>query len=64
MMVELYCIMVPLSTVFKRRYNINNAAILGTIYLANGFGTIVGSRLIGPYADQIVRKFIRKRGYR
>lgn len=56
--------MVPLSTVFKRRYNIDNVAILGTIYLANGFGTILGSRLIGPYADRIVKKFIRKRGYR
>lgn len=63
-MVELYCIMIPLSTIFKDRYNLSNVAIAGCIYLAHGGGTLMGARIIGRYADGIVRKWIEKRGYR
>ncbi|BEJ01175.1 hypothetical protein CcaverHIS631_0510320 [Cutaneotrichosporon cavernicola] len=63
-MVELYCIMIPLSTIFKTRYNLSNVALAGCIYLAHGVGTLLGARIIGRYADSIVRKWIEKRGYR
>lgn len=46
-MVELYCIMIPLSTVFKERYNLTNVALAGCVYLANGAGTLAGARITG-----------------
>ncbi|CAK9786620.1 MFS general substrate transporter [Cutaneotrichosporon oleaginosum] len=63
-MIELYCIMIPLSTIFKERYNLTNVALAGCIYLAHGVGTLLGARIVGPYADRIVRSWIEKRGYR
>ncbi|GMK54479.1 hypothetical protein CspeluHIS016_0110650 [Cutaneotrichosporon spelunceum] len=63
-MVELYCIMIPLATVFKTRYDLANVALAGCIYLGHGAGTLLGARIIGRYADGIVRKWIEKRGYR
>ncbi|KAL7422665.1 hypothetical protein Q5752_001956 [Cryptotrichosporon argae] len=64
MMLQQYCVVVPLTTIFKSRYNITNEAILGCLYLTLGGGNIVGSRFAGPYADRTVRKWIVKRGYR
>lgn len=48
----------------KKRYNINNAAILGCLYLAPGLGNLIGSRLAGIQADKVVRTWLTKRGYR
>ena len=31
----------------KSRYNINNVAIAGTLYLTNGLGNLVGARIAG-----------------
>ncbi|KAK8850375.1 hypothetical protein IAR55_004293 [Kwoniella newhampshirensis] len=61
---DTYCFIVPLSSVFKERYNINNAAVAGCLFLANGAGNIVGSRIAGPWADRVVKQYIAKRGYR
>lgn len=63
-MIMIYCTLVPLGTIFHDRYNITNAAVSGCIYLASGGGTLVASRLIGPYADTTVKKWIARRGYR
>jgi MFS family permease len=63
-MIELYCIMIPLSTIFKERYNLSNVALAGCIYLAHGVGTLIGARIAGRVGDGIVRKWIEKRGYR
>nr|XP_019051257.1 dityrosine transporter [Kwoniella bestiolae CBS 10118]OCF30187.1 dityrosine transporter [Kwoniella bestiolae CBS 10118] len=63
-MIDTYCVLVPLSSVFKERYHINNLAISGCLYLANGAGNILGSKIIGPWADKTVIKYIAKRGYR
>ncbi|WWD08489.1 hypothetical protein V865_006601 [Kwoniella europaea PYCC6329] len=63
-MIDTYCVLVPLSSVFKERYHINNLAIAGCLYLANGAGNILGSKIVGPWADAIVVKYIAKRGYR
>ncbi|WWC92114.1 uncharacterized protein L201_007068 [Kwoniella dendrophila CBS 6074] len=63
-MIDTYCVLVPLSSVFKQRYHINNLAISGSLYLASGAGNILGTKFIGPRADAIVIKWIEKRGYR
>lgn len=63
-MIMIYCTLVPLGTIFHDRYNIKNAAVSGCIYLASGGGTLIASRLIGPYADKTVKRYIVKRGYR
>ncbi|ODN82784.1 hypothetical protein L202_01060 [Cryptococcus amylolentus CBS 6039] len=63
-MLDTYCVIVPLSAVFKERYHINNSAIAGCLYLANGVGNMISSKLAGPFADGIVKKYIAKRGYR
>ncbi|WRT70535.1 uncharacterized protein IL334_007533 [Kwoniella shivajii] len=63
-MIDTYCVLVPLSSVFKERYNINNLAIGGCLYLVNGAGNIIGSKVIGPWADSTVKKYMEKRGYR
>lgn len=63
-MLQLYCVMVPLAVIFKDRYNIHNVALSGCLYIAPGLGTLIGSRFVGPYADRVVRKWIEKRGYR
>ncbi|EAL22919.1 hypothetical protein CNBA6880 [Cryptococcus deneoformans B-3501A] len=63
-MLDTYCVIVPLSAVFKDRYNIHNTAIAGCLFLVNGAGNIISSRIAGPYADRIVKKYMGKRGYR
>ncbi|WVF68151.1 hypothetical protein IAT40_002914 [Kwoniella sp. CBS 6097] len=63
-MIDTYCVLVPLSSVFRERYNINNLALGGTLYLISGAGNIIGSKVIGPLADKTVKKYIEKRGYR
>lgn len=63
-MIMIYCTLVPLGTIFHERYNITNAAVSGCIYLASGGGTLIGSRIIGPFADKTVKRYIEKRGYR
>ncbi|WWC72432.1 uncharacterized protein I206_106394 [Kwoniella pini CBS 10737] len=63
-MIDTYVILVPLSSVFKERYKLHNLAIVGSLYLSSGAGNILGSKLIGPWADKVVIKQIAKRGYR
>ncbi|TXT11164.1 hypothetical protein VHUM_01915 [Vanrija humicola] len=63
-MLQMYCVVVPLATIMKEEYGVENAAIAGLIYLASGAGTLLGSRISGPYADYTVRKWMEKRGYR
>ncbi|XAO22220.1 hypothetical protein I312_100988 [Cryptococcus bacillisporus CA1280] len=63
-MLDTYCVIIPLSAVFKDRYNIHNTAIAGCLYLVNGAGNVISSKIAGPYADRIVKKCMEKRGYR
>ncbi|WWC65403.1 uncharacterized protein I303_108021 [Kwoniella dejecticola CBS 10117] len=63
-MIDTYVLLVPLSSVFKDRYKIQNLAIVGCLYLASGAGNILGSKLIGPWADKVVVRQLAKRGYR
>ncbi|WVQ95702.1 hypothetical protein IAU59_002801 [Kwoniella sp. CBS 9459] len=63
-MIDTYCVLVPLSVVFRERYHINNLALGGTLYLVSGAGNIIGSKIIGPLADKTVKRYIEKRGYR
>ncbi|OCF33611.1 dityrosine transporter [Kwoniella heveanensis BCC8398] len=63
-MIDTYCVLVPLSTVFRDRYHITNLALGGTLYLISGAGNIIGSKFIGPLADKTVKRYIEKRGYR
>lgn len=46
-MLEIYCVMVPMSVIFKERYNITNVAVSGCLYLSTGIGTLIGSRIAG-----------------
>ncbi|CDZ98104.1 Synaptic vesicle transporter SVOP and related transporters (major facilitator superfamily) [Phaffia rhodozyma] len=59
-----YVLVVPITSTMQPRYGITNAAIVGLLYLPQGVGNIIGSRIGGLYADKVVRKYIDKRGYR
>ncbi|KAL7415549.1 major facilitator superfamily domain-containing protein [Mrakia frigida] len=59
-----YVLLVPLTYTMAPRYGISNVAIVGCLYLPQGFGNIAGSRVGGVYADRTVAKWIKKRGYR
>ena len=48
----------------KERYHLDNAAILGALYLAPGMGNLIGARIAGIHADKVVRQWVEKRGYR
>lgn len=63
-MLMTYMIMVPMATIFQDRYNLDNTALAGCVYLSTGIGTMIGSRIAGPSADRIVRTWLKKRGYR
>ncbi|GAA5998827.1 uncharacterized protein JCM10292_005729 [Rhodotorula paludigena] len=54
-------ILVPLSQTLAPRYDINNAAILGCFYLAQGFGNALASRYTGKYADWTLRRWLKKK---
>ncbi|KAF8519191.1 major facilitator superfamily domain-containing protein [Gautieria morchelliformis] len=56
-----YCLLVPLTYTLGPRYGIENEAILGTLYLAPGFGNIVGSRVSGYVSDATVARWIKRR---
>ena len=58
-----YVLLVPLTYTMAPRYGITNVAIIGCLYLPQGVGNIVGSRIGGKYADWTVAKWIEKRGY-
>ncbi|ORX41175.1 major facilitator superfamily domain-containing protein [Kockovaella imperatae] len=63
-LLAIYTVLVPMSTLFKDRYHISNLAILGCLYLPSGLGNLLGARIAGPMADRTVKKYIKKRGYR
>jgi len=46
-LLQTYCVMVPLSVIFQERYHITNVAVAGCTYLSIGIGTLVGSRVVG-----------------
>ncbi|KAF8581941.1 MFS general substrate transporter [Ramaria rubella] len=56
-----YCLLVPLTVTLGPRYGITNEAILGTLYLSQGAGEIVGSRISGYVSDITVAKWIQRR---
>ncbi|KAF8590682.1 MFS general substrate transporter [Ramaria rubella] len=56
-----YCLLVPLTYTLGPRYGITNEAVLGTLYLAQGIGNIVGSRMSGYISDATVARWIARR---
>lgn len=54
----------PAAYTLAPRYGISNVAIIGLLYLPQGAGNVIGSRLGGLYADRVVKAWIVKRGYR
>ncbi|KIJ23886.1 hypothetical protein M422DRAFT_39390, partial [Sphaerobolus stellatus SS14] len=56
-----YGLLVPLTFTLGPRFGITNEAILGTLFLAQGFGNIVGSRISGYMSDTTVKRWIIKR---
>ncbi|ORY35815.1 major facilitator superfamily domain-containing protein [Naematelia encephala] len=66
-MLETYCFIVSRNA-FRAgnqdRYHITNVAVAGCLYIANGGGNFIGTRIGGPWADFMVKKYIKKRGYR
>lgn len=63
-LLETYCFIVPLATAFKEVYGITNVALSGCLYIANGGGNIIGARIAGPWCDAVVKRYLKKRGYR
>ncbi|EIN13032.1 MFS general substrate transporter [Punctularia strigosozonata HHB-11173 SS5] len=59
-----YCVVVPLTYTLGPRYGITNDAILGTLFLAQGGGNMIGSRIAGHISDRTVRLWTDKRGKR
>ncbi|KAJ7583506.1 MFS general substrate transporter [Mycena floridula] len=56
-----YSLIVPLSYTMGARFGIHNVAVLGTFYLANGAGNMVGSNISGRLSDRAVRLGILRR---
>ncbi|KAJ7583515.1 MFS general substrate transporter [Mycena floridula] len=56
-----YSLIVPLSYTMGPRFRINNVAILGTFYLAQGAGNMVGSKVSGYLSDRAVRAGMSRR---
>ncbi|KAF8584881.1 MFS general substrate transporter [Ramaria rubella] len=56
-----YCLLVPLTYTLGPRHGITNEAVLGTLYLAQGMGNIVGSLMSGYISDATVARWIARR---
>ncbi|KAK4049269.1 hypothetical protein OIV83_004205 [Microbotryomycetes sp. JL201] len=56
-----YTVLVPLSQTVAPRYSINNAALLGLFYLAQGCGNLCASPFAGRYADWMLKHYLKKR---
>ncbi|GAA5876347.1 hypothetical protein JCM8547_008889 [Rhodosporidiobolus lusitaniae] len=56
-----YTILVPLSQTIAPRYGIDNAALLGCFYLAQGLGNVTAARFTGKSADWVLKRWLKKR---
>jgi len=61
---NMYSFLTPIRYVLNPRFHLTSPWQTGLFYLAPGFGYLLGTFVGGRWADYIVKKYIRKRGYR
>jgi len=57
-----YFLLVPLSHVFHKYYDIDNELVIGAVFLPSGVGNMVGALLAGWLSDYYIIKGERSRG--
>ncbi|KAH8100312.1 MFS general substrate transporter [Cristinia sonorae] len=57
-----YALLVPIAYTIGKRYGINNAAIIGALFIPNGFGNLTGAPFGGRFSDMVVIKMRQRRG--
>jgi MFS family permease len=61
---NMYSLLAPIRYVLNPRFNLTTPMQGGLFYLAPGAGYLIGTFFGGRYADQVVKKYIKKRGVR
>jgi len=56
-----YTVLVPLGETIRPRYHIDNIAVFGCFYLAQGFGNYTAAQIAGKYADYTLKRWKAKR---
>lgn len=64
MLYNMYSLLTPIRYVLNPRFNLEKPLYSGLFYLAPGLGYLLGSFFGGKFADNTVKKWIKKRGRR
>ncbi|TCD63475.1 hypothetical protein EIP91_005357 [Steccherinum ochraceum] len=57
-----FTLLIPIAYTLGKRYHIDNAAILGALFIPSGLGNIIGASLAGKLSDITVKKCRARRG--
>ncbi|KAH8100315.1 MFS general substrate transporter [Cristinia sonorae] len=57
-----YAMLVPVAYTMGKRYNIDNAAIIGALFIPSGLGNLMGAPIAGKLSDMVVVRMRRRRG--
>ncbi|KAH8100303.1 MFS general substrate transporter [Cristinia sonorae] len=57
-----YAMLVPVAYTMGKRYNIDNAAIIGALFIPTGLGNLMGSPISGKLSDMVLIRMRRRRG--
>lgn len=60
----MFSLQTPIRAVLEPRFNLDSPLYSGLFYLAPGMGYVVGSFIGGPVSDNVVKKYIKKKGRR
>ncbi|TCD62516.1 hypothetical protein EIP91_006790 [Steccherinum ochraceum] len=57
-----YALLVPVAYTVGKRYNIDNAAIIGALFIPSGVGSLMGAPIAGKLSDMVVVRMRAQRG--
>jgi len=57
-----YALLVPIAYTMGTRYNIDNAAIIGALFIPSGLGNLIGAPMAGKLSDMMVVRMRAQRG--
>ncbi|THH29030.1 hypothetical protein EUX98_g5165 [Antrodiella citrinella] len=57
-----YSLLVPIAYTMGARYNIDNAAIIGALFIPSGLGNLLGAPIAGKLSDMVVVRMRAQRG--
>lgn len=61
---NMYSLLTPIRYVLNPRYHLSSPLLGGLFYLAPGTGYLAGTLVGGRFADYVVRRYAKRRGYR